>query len=282
MIFQRKIFLAVLLVTCSLLVCTSAIAEEQPTADASLQDQTTPAAAPQKAASTSASPADDDQWHFAISPYLWFAGVHGKVGALGHEAGVHASAADVLSHFNIGLMGLVEPRYKRFSIPVDFMWIKLSDDKGVTFDQGVTSVKIKLTETILTPKVAYRIVNGEKIRVDGNFGIRYWHLGQDLSFQPSGILSNISQSVDWVDVVAGAKIEADLSPKVLVTVVGDAGAGGANLDYQVAGLLGYKVKPNVVLQGGWRYLDVNYRPNPRFLLDTAMDGLLLGVTFNVK
>jgi hypothetical protein len=28
-------------------------------------------------------------WHFGISPYLWFAGVQGTVGALGHEASVH-------------------------------------------------------------------------------------------------------------------------------------------------------------------------------------------------
>lgn len=184
---------------------------------------------------------------------------------------------------SIGLMGVVEPRYKRFSMPIDFMWMKLSDDKGLAFDQGPTSVKIKVTETLLTPKVAYRIVNGEKIKVDGNFGIRYWHLGEDLSFQPPGILRNVSQSVNWVDVIAGARIEAALSPKVLVTVLGDAGGGGANSDYQVAGFLGYRLKPNVTLQGGWRYLDVNYRPGgPRFLYNTATSGLMLGVTFNVK
>src|SRR5664279_1439337 len=161
--------------------------------------------------------------------------------------------------------------------------MKLSDDKGLAFDQGPTSVKIKATETLLTPKVAYRIVNGEKIKVDGNFGIRYWHLGEDLSFQPPGILRNVSQSVNWVDVIAGARIEAALSPKVLVTVLGDAGGGGANSDYQVAGFLGYRLKPNVTLQGGWRYLDVNYRPGgPRFLYNTATSGLMLGVTFNVK
>jgi len=75
-----------------------------------------------------------------------------------------------------------------------------------------------------------------------------------------------------------------LSPKTVITVLGDPGGGGANLDYQVAGLLGYKVKPTIILQAGWRYLDVNYRPNGRFsfIYDAAQSGLLLGVTFNVK
>jgi hypothetical protein len=53
---------------------------------------------------------------------------------------------------------------------------------------------------------------------------------------------------------------------------------------RVAGLLGYKVKPTVILQAGWRYLDVNYRPNGSlgFVYDAAQSGLLLGVTFNLR
>jgi hypothetical protein len=54
------------------------------------------------------------------------------------------------------------------------------------------------------------------------------------------------------------------------------------VDYQVAGLLGYRVKPNVILQAGWRYLDVNYRPSSSFVYDVAQSGLLLGVTINLK
>lgn len=73
-----------------------------------------------------------------------------------------------------------------------------------------------------------------------------------------------------------------LSPKATIMVLGDAGGGGANLDYQVAGLLGYKVKPNIIMQAGWRYLDVNYRPSSNFVYDAAQSGLLLGVTINLK
>jgi hypothetical protein len=50
-------------------------------------------------------------------------------------------------------MGVVEPRYKRIVMPVDFMWMKLSDNKALPFDEGATSVKAKMTETLLTPKI---------------------------------------------------------------------------------------------------------------------------------
>jgi hypothetical protein len=255
--------------------CTLTLAQNQPQ-EAAAHAQSIGRPAPQK------TPTSGGHWHIAVSPYLWFAGVHGTVGALGHEASVHASAADVLSHFNIGLMGAAEARYKRLTIPVDFMWIKLSDDKGLPFETGLNSVKIKLTQMILTPSVGYRLVDKDKITIEARVGFRYWHLGQNLTFEPSGVLSNISKSANWVEVVSGGKIVAILSPRVLITILGDAGGGGANLDYQVAALLGVKLKPNFTLQGGWRYLDVNYRPKSSFVSDVAQSGLLLGVTFNVK
>ncbi|HMH11625.1 MAG TPA: hypothetical protein VK578_00830 [Edaphobacter sp.] len=65
-------------------------------------------------------------------------------------------------------------------------------------------------------------------------------------------------------------------------VHGTVGGGGAQVDYQVAGLLGYKIKPTVMLGAGWRYLDVNYRPSSSFVYDVAQRGLLLGVTFNLR
>lgn len=139
------------------------------------------------------------------------------------------------------------------------------------------------TEAAPSRAAVYR---GERsvLKADAYVGIRYWHLGQNLSLQPSGLLSNSSQSANWVDVVGGGRFTMPLSSKARITVLGDAGGGGANLDYQVAGLLGYGIKPNILLEAGWRYLDLNYRPNGpfRFVYDAAQSGLILGVTFNVK
>src|SRR5215469_7990933 len=60
--------------------------------------------------SSSSSKSYDQGWRLDLSPYLWFAGTHGTVGVLGRDASVHASAGDLLSHFNFGLMGASEAR----------------------------------------------------------------------------------------------------------------------------------------------------------------------------
>jgi hypothetical protein len=231
-----------------------------------------------------ASGTPDNGWHVDVSPYLWFPGLSGTIGLLGRNASVQASPGDILSHLGIGLMGAMEVRKNRFVLPVDFMWVKLEGDHSTPINPGVSYINVNVKQTILTPGAGYRIVDRAKLKVDARVGLRYWHLGQNLSFQPSGIFSNSSQSANWVDVVAGGKFEAVLTPKLMVTVLGDAGGGGANLDYEVVILLGLKVSQRVLLQAGWRYLDVDYRTSAPalFVYDIHQSGAIAGVTIRLK
>ena len=70
------------------------------------------------------------------------------------------------------------------------------------FDQ--TFVNIHLTESIFTPKVGYRVVDGEHLKIDALGGIRYWYVGQNLSCGTLG-QSAIRRSANWVDGLGGAR-----------------------------------------------------------------------------
>src|SRR5215471_18394514 len=240
--------------------------------------------AAQNASNSSAkpeSPGPSDQgWHVDVIPYLWFAGVHGTAGVHGHEASVHADASDVLSNFNIGFMGVVEPRYNHVLFPTDFMWIKLTDNRALPSDVAASSAKAEFKQTIFTPSIGYRLVDAKKIKVDWKMGIRYWHLDSSLSLQPSG--QKVSGSADWVDGVSGGKIETLVARKVIVTIGGDAGGGTSRSDYQVYGLVGFRVARKWTLNAGYRYMSVNYRPESTFVYDMTLSGLILGATWNTK
>jgi hypothetical protein len=233
------------------------------------------------AAAASASAADSG-WHLTVSPYLWFPGVHGTVGAFNRDASVHASPADLLSHFRFGLMGLVEPRYNRWVLPIDVMWVRLGANNTLANLPNVTA-NVKGSEFILTPKVGYRIVNQEKLKIDALTGFRYWHFGQNLSFNPSLLGLNFSASQNWVDPLVGGKIEGALSPRFSVTVAGDVGGWGvgSQLDYQIVGAMGYKIKPNLTLAAGYRYLYVDYR-NGGSVADLVTSGVFLGLSIALK
>ncbi|HUO34145.1 MAG TPA: hypothetical protein VMU43_04065 [Candidatus Acidoferrum sp.] len=239
--------------------------------------------APLPAAPLPNSSGDDSDWHVDVSPYLWFPGVHGTIGAFGRDVSIHATPGDLLSNFRFGLMGFAEARRKWLILNLDLMWVRLGTSKGLPFPElDEISANVKGGEFLLTPKVGVRVLNRDRIKIDALTGFRYWHFYESVSFVPTAMNLNYSASQDWVDPVVGGKITGILAPKVLLTIFGDAGGWGtgSQLEYQFGGALGYKIKPRWTLQGGYRYLFVNYRSRADVNLVTS--GAVLGVTINLK
>jgi hypothetical protein len=226
----------------------------------------------------------DNQWHFAVAPYLWFPGVHGTaVDSNGGSLSFRASPGDLLSNFHFGLMGGAEVSRKRLILTGDLLWIKLEDDNATPLPTlGATTATIKATEFFLTPKVGFRLVNHEKIKVDASTGFRYWHLGENLRFNPSRLGRDFSGSQDFVDPLVGGRIGVFLSPRIIVNILGDVGGwgSGSQLEYQWAGLVGYRMNARWALHVGYRYLYVDKRDDADFKATTA--GVMLGITLDLK
>src|SRR3954447_17069579 len=140
-------FLAILAV---LLSNWSLVAQQQPhtpNPQTPSSTTTTITASAQSAPGTT----DDDGWHLSLSPYLWFAGAHGTVGALGRTASAHASPRDLLSHVDLGLMGAADASKRRFVMSGDMIWIRVSDSKALPATQlGATSADVRLGQFIWT------------------------------------------------------------------------------------------------------------------------------------
>lgn len=251
------------------------------------QTQTTQAQVDSAAANStnqSSSATSGDGWHCELSPYLWFAGTHGTVGALGRDASVHASAWDLIKHFNFGLMGAAEARHNRFLLNGDLLWIRLSDSSALPFPGfSATSVDVRVGQLVWTSKIGYRLIDSKKFKADANIGARYWHLGQKLNLNPSILGLNVSATQSWADVVLGGRVELPVGPKVSLTALGDVGGWNATakLDYQFAGLLNFNVRPKWTLSAGYRYLFVDYRSGMN-LYNMVTDGAVLGITYRFK
>jgi hypothetical protein len=230
----------------------------------------------------------DGGWHFALNSYLWFPGVHGTAaGVRGNSLSFRASPGDLLSHSRFGLMGALEVRHNRLVGSIDWLWIRLEDDRALPLPGFVlppTSANIKATEFLLAPKIGYRVINEERIKIDALVGFRYWYLGENLKFNPSLLGLNFSGSQDFVDPVVGGRIQVALSPKIVVNILGDVGGWntGSKLEYQVAGVLGYKIKPKWTLQAGYRYLNVDYRGSRGSVFNATTAGVLVGFTRTFK
>lgn len=228
----------------------------------------------------------DDAWHFAVSPYLWFPGTHGTAaGPNGRSLSFRASPGDLLSHFRFGLMGAVEVNRKRFVVTGDMLWVRLRADKAIPLPGlGATSANMKATEFFLTPKIGLRVINQEQIKITALTGMRYWHLGEELNFNPSLLGLNFTGSQDFVDPLVGGRIEAFLSPKVVVNILGDVGGWGtgSELEYQWAATLGYRVNARWALHAGYRYLNVDKHGNRGTIFNVTTAGVITGITLDLK
>ena len=252
----------------------------------------TRASAQTQAPATATSPEPNDRgsdpgWHASVAPYIWFSGLNGTTGVLGHDGTVHADFSNIFSYLNMGALVAAEIRHDRIVMPLDFVWLKLSHDKVPAiepFEEGSRVFKAEMTETLFTPKIGYRVVDKKRVKVDALIGLRYWHLSTDLTVQPPIENGSFSDSASWVDGLGGGRIELGLTRKVFAVLSGDAGGGSARSDYQLAGLLGFQISRRWNLVGGYRYLSVNYRPSreKQFVYDMNMPGLVLGATFNIK
>jgi hypothetical protein len=179
-------------------------------------------------------------------------------------------------------MGVVEPRYKRIVMPLDIMWIRLGDDRALPNTPGQGVANLHATEFFLTQKLGYRLIDSERLKIDALAGFRYWYFGENLSFTTNTLTFSGVQS--WVDPLVGGRITGILTPKVEVSIGGDVGGWGAGsqMDYRIFGLLGYRIKPALALQVGYRYLYFDYRRASGAYLDTATSGVLCGVSITLK
>ena len=232
---------------------------------------------------SSSSKSYDRGWRLDLSPYLWFAGTHGTVGVLGRDASVHASAGDLLSHFNFGLMGAAEAQLGRFMLNGDLLWIRLSDGSALPFPGlNATSVDVRVGQFVWTSKIGYRLIDKATFKADANVGARYWHLGQQLNLNPSILGLNINHSESWADIVVGGRVELPLGLKASITALGDVGGWNATakLDYQFAGLLNFKVSPKWTISPGYRYLFVDYRSG-KSIYNMVTSGAVIGLTYTI-
>src|ERR1022692_1187005 len=166
--YQKVFFTVSAGVTLSLLLSMSAVAQGPAELTAATPATTADAPASPDAPAVPDAPVPAPQyptgsnggsdWRVGVSIYGWFPGLHGTVGALGHDASIHVPFSDIF-HTLKGIIPIaVEADKGRFVMPVDFLWMKLGINKGIPFDElGQTSVNVHLTESIFTPKIGYRL-----------------------------------------------------------------------------------------------------------------------------
>lgn len=224
-----------------------------------------------------------DGWNWSIAPYLWGAGLSGKVATLpsGAPVDVDASPSDILNHLEFGGMVAFHGNNGRFGIAGDAQYIELSGTAatpGAVFSGATIDTK----NTVLTLMGEYQLNTNASSELWLGGGVRYWSVQTDLHLAAgTSPARSIGDKNHWFDPIIGLRGQTDLGEKTFLTgwvYVGGFGVGSKQM-YDVFGGVGYRFSDKVSGIAGYRQMSVD-RVDGNFVYDVVQQGMLAGVKFN--
>jgi hypothetical protein len=220
-------------------------------------------------------------WTFTAAPYFWVAGISGNTAQLGlPEVHIDANFSDLLENLDFAFMGAAEARYDRFSIFGDIIYTKLGADANTR--RGVLADSVDVTSKTFAGLlgVGYSVLEDQNGHLDVVGGVRVWSVDTTLAFN-GGFLGGRERddSATWVDAMAGVRGNYFFTPELYASGWGLVGGGGADVDWDVALVIGYKFTDTISAVAGYRALGVNYNSDG-FEFDVVQQGPILGVTFH--
>ena len=218
----------------------------------------------------------DGEWHVSLTPYVWLAGMNGRIGFADGIADVDLSFGDVLDKRDITVRALLEAQRDRWWVRLDLTYISMSDEKAIDEGSG-GDVIFEHDQTILQPELGYTVYEMEGGGIDLLVGGRYWHPKLDVtSSAATGSVNIASGGRSWFDGTVGARVRVSPAPRWHLAATGDVGAGGSKLTWQATGVAGFDLSTCCSLIGAYRHLDIDY-DRDQLIYDTYMSGFAVGL-----
>ena len=220
-------------------------------------------------------------WTFAVTPYVWAAGLSGEIAQFGLPTiDVDTAFSDILDHLDFAAMAIAEARYDRYSIFGDLIYTKLSGGSATPLGIVVDSVDVETSTFAGLAGAGYSVLDGPSGRLDIVGGVRVWSVETEISFSGGPPLLDgrtFTDSATWVDGLVGVRGNYSFTPKFFAVGWAMVGAGEADLDWDVMAGIGYRINDTFSATLGYRALGVDYSEDG-FLFDVVQQGPIMGLT----
>jgi hypothetical protein len=216
-------------------------------------------------------------WWFRVAPYAWLTAIEGDVAIGPLSSDIDIDFSDTLEDLDMAYMGVVEAGYGRWSLGVDVVYGKTSQDIGGG-GRLFRSFRFEQTQWVITPVVAYRLIETTDYRMDVFAGAQATLIDVDLTGRfVGGGETTRGRGTDWVDPIVGVRGQADMSDRCFFRYNGHVGGFGASSDFvwQAAAIFGWRATDSISLGLGYRGLGDDYSEG-NFELDTVTHGPVLG------
>jgi len=234
----------------------------------------------------------ENQWKFTVIPFMWATTIDSKVTVGGYDVETRTSFSDIWQNLNGAMMirleaqkgkfGLfLEPQYSKIKVDGTFVRQRHANLPAIPRDLTLTYEQWTVEGGGFYQAGKWRVGEDKDqwVVVDVLAGARYWSIKVDLD---TSTIINPDRSNSWVDPIIGARLNADLSRKVMLNLRADIGGFGVGSDFSWNGLaaIGYRFTENITGLLGYRALYVNYKSGTsRARYEETLHGPIMGLAF---
>jgi hypothetical protein len=231
-----------------------------------------------------------ESWQFEGKIYLWAPDIKGET-TTGTD--IEIDFDTIIENLDLVYMGNLGARKGKWSLLADVIYLDLEDDSDSTLFQGplgnltLTLTDVAMEAWIVTPIVAYNIVNTDRIDLNLLAGARYFWLETTVKTKTEHRIRNettrfsATESGDVWDGIVGARGAISLNDKWSLPFHFDIGTGETEMSWQAVALVKYNVgKWGVGF--GYRHLEWDFDDSNTggdVFEDLYISGPILGVEY---
>lgn len=218
-----------------------------------------------------------NEWEFAIAPYLWAAGMDGSIGIANFEQDVDVAFSDIIDNLDFAFMGHFDMRNEHWVLMSDLVFVDLGHEE----DLVQATVTAGLDMTLFEVAGGYRVSRVFTILA----GARWVDMATGIDYSGTLIDDEVAASKDWIDPLIGAHAFIPVSDKWWIGLLGDVGGFGvgSELTWHAYANVGFRLSHLVSIVLGYHAIDIDYEDGEGLAsvkLDVTVSGPQLGVVFS--
>ncbi|WP_374628163.1 hypothetical protein [Pannonibacter indicus] len=243
---------------------------------------------------------DSHQWVVQVTPYLWAAGLDGRISPFRRGPAVDADKPfrDVLDDLNFGGFANLWIRRDRFVFSGDVMYVNTTDARasgplpafqipgfGISIPpEAAVSGSVNTEQLMAALQGGYRVVDTPRFTLDALAGVRFWHISNELKVTAEHAAigrrtASHGESFGWADPLVGLRAFVPMTEQLSIQAQADVGGfgAGADLTWSVLATANYTLNDRLSLSAGYKALKVDY-DHGGHVYDVLLSGPVLGMT----
>jgi len=217
-----------------------------------------------------------DSVQYYSTVYVWGAGMKGETA---NGADIDVRFSDILDNLDFTFMGNFGVQKGKWTFGTDVIYLKIGNKPNTYLPPlDVTLTNVQMKSWVITPTVAYRVMESEKLKLDVLAGARYLYMKSKITFDN---IAELSDSGSVLDGIVGVRGQYDLNEKWNMPFQLDVGTGDTDMTWQAFAGIGYEYE-NFDLIAGYRYMEWDFDDGGtggKVYNDLSISGPIIGAKF---